>query len=100
MFERVELPSAHLFRWFLIPGCIGLAIAVVLTFLMSSGGLSSSVVLFLWPTSIVALIDPKTLWSQVITDIFTFGGNFLLYGLIGLSVGYSVCKIRSLIRAH
>src|SRR6202522_1165523 len=100
MFEQVELPNAHLFRWFLIPGCIGLAIAVVLTLLMSSDRLSSSVVLLLWPASIVALIDPKTVWSQVITGMFTFGANFLLYGLIGLSVGYSVYKIRSLTRTH
>jgi hypothetical protein len=100
MFEREELPNAHLFRWFLIPGCIGLAIAVVLTLLMSSDRLSSSVVLLLWPASIVALIDPKTVWSQVITGMFTFGANFLLYGLIGLSVGYSVYKIRSLTRTH
>jgi hypothetical protein len=67
---------------------------------MSSGRLSSSVVLLFWPTSIVALIDPKTVWSQVITGIFTFGGNFLLYGLIGLGIGYSVYKIRSLTRKH
>ena len=60
----------------------------------SSDRLSSSVVLLLWPASIVALIDPKTVWSQVITGMFTFGANFLLYGLIGLSVGYSVYKIR------
>jgi hypothetical protein len=66
----------------------------------SSDRLSSSVVLLLWPASIVALIDPKTVWSQVITGMFTFGANFLLYGLIGLSVGYSVYKIRSLTRTH
>jgi hypothetical protein len=96
MFEQEDLPNAHLFRWFVIPGCGGVAIAVVLTILMSQDRVSSSMVLSLWPTSIAALIDPKTIWSQVITGIFTFGGNFLIYGLIGLGVGYSVYKVRTL----
>jgi hypothetical protein len=96
MFEQEKLPNAHLFRWFVIPGCIGLAIAVALTILIPHDRVSSSMVLILWPTSIVALIDPSTLWSRVITGIFTFGGNFLLYGLIGLGVGYGVYKLRTL----
>jgi hypothetical protein len=43
----------------------------------------------------LALLDPRTVWSQVITGIFTFGGNFLLHGLIGLGVGYSVYRLRT-----
>jgi hypothetical protein len=97
MFEQEEPPNAHLFRWFVISGCIGVASAVVLTILMSQDRVSSSMILTLWPTSMVALIDPRTVWSKVITGIFTFGGNFLLYGLIGLGVGYSVGKLRTLI---
>jgi hypothetical protein len=96
MFEQGDSPDAHLFRWFLIAGCIGVAIAVVLTILSSDDRVSPWTVLFLWPTSVFALVDPRTVWSRVITGVFTFGGNFLLYALIGLVVGHSWHKLRNL----
>jgi hypothetical protein len=99
MFEREILPDVHLLRWFFIPECIGLAIATGLTVLMSYGNVPPSIVLALWPTSAAALIDPTTFWSQLATGAFTFGGNFLLYGLIGWGVGYCVFKVRTLIKA-
>jgi len=97
MFEQEELPEAHLFRWFLIPGCIGLAVAAAITVLMFCCSLPPPVALSLWPASILGLVDPTTAWSKAITGIFTLGGNFVLYGLIGVGVGYGIYKFRCLI---
>lgn len=94
MLVQEELPNAHLLRWFLITGGIGVAIALVLTVLLPSDRVPTQVALLLWPSSIVALIDPRTFWSQVMTGVLTFGGQFLLYGLVGLCFGYIIYGVR------
>lgn len=71
-------------RWFLLAGCIGVVVAVVLTLLLSHDLIPAGIAIALWPTSILGLVDPTNLRDQIITGVFTFGGNFLLYGLLGL----------------
>jgi hypothetical protein len=75
-------------RWFLIAGCIGVVVAVVLSLLLSHDLIPAAIAIALWPTSILGLVDPTNLRDQIITGVFTFGGNFLLYGLLGLLVRY------------
>jgi hypothetical protein len=75
-------------RWFLLTGCIGVVVAVVLTLLLSHDLIPAGIAIALWPTSILGLVDPTNLRDQIITGVFTFGGNFLLYGLLGLLVRY------------
>ena len=75
-------------RWFLLAGCIGVVVAVVLTLLLSHDLIPAGIAIALWPTSILGLVDPTNLRDQIITGVFTFGGNFLLYGLLGLLVRY------------
>jgi hypothetical protein len=78
--------EAHYGRWFLIAGGIGLLVAFVLTLLLRNDEIPPALAMVLWPTSILGLVDPDTLSGQIVTGCFTFGGNFLLYGLIGVSV--------------
>lgn len=74
-------------RWFLIFGCVGVLVALVLLVLASRQLVRPSVLLILWPTSIAGLADPSTTWDKILTGSFEFGGNFLLYGAIGTLVG-------------
>lgn len=69
--------------WFLISGCIGVLVALVLMALPPR----PVVLLVLWPASIAGLADPLTTWDKVLVASFEFGGNFLLYGGIGTVVG-------------
>jgi hypothetical protein len=80
--DRVASP----WRWFLIAGCIGIVLAVILSVLLSHDLVPAGLVIALWPTSILGLVDPSNLRDQVITGFFTYGGNFLLYGFLGLLI--------------
>jgi hypothetical protein len=98
MFAQEELPDAHLRRWFLVFGAIGFAVAIGLDFLVRSDRFPTQIVLTLWPTSMVALIDPKTFWSQLAVIMITFGGQFLLYGFGGFCIGFVVFSVRKFVR--
>jgi hypothetical protein len=98
MFAQEELPHAHLLRWFLIAGSIGLTAAIALTFLMRSDRFPTQIVLFLWPTSMVALIDPRTFGSQLAVALITYCGQFVLYGFVGLSISFAIFSLGEFIR--
>jgi hypothetical protein len=71
-------------RWFLVSGSIGLFVALILS---AVPVVSPVVLLVLWPSSIAGLVDPSRLWDQVIVAAVQFGGNFIIYGLIGAFIG-------------
>jgi hypothetical protein len=52
-----------------------------------------AIAIVLWPTSILGLVDPVAFTDQIITGLFTFGGKFLLYGLVGAAVRYMGRKL-------
>jgi hypothetical protein len=85
-------PEAHLFRWFASGGAIGLLIAFALAILIGHVSVPLSVVLWLWPTSMAALVDPTSL------GLFTYGGNFLVYGLIAVAFGSLIAWLRGSLR--
>jgi hypothetical protein len=71
-------------RWFLISGCFGVLVALVLMVLPH---VNPHVLLVLWPASIAGLADPSTVWDKIMVASFEFGGNFVLYGAVGTLVG-------------
>ena len=73
--------------WFLVSGCIGIIVALVLALVASNRSLSPGLLLTLWPASIVGLSDPSTLTAKILIGVYEFGGNFLLYGVIGTGLG-------------
>ena len=79
--------SRALKPWFLISGCIGIIVALVLATIASNRSLNPTLLLTLWPPSIVGLADPTTLSAKILIGTFEFGGNFLLYGVIGTGLG-------------
>lgn len=87
-------------RWFLIAGCIGVVLAVALSLLLTHDLVPTGVVIALWPTSILGLVDPSNLRDQIITGIFTYGGNFLLYGLLGLVLRYLGSRLHLFRSSH
>jgi len=75
--------------WFLVSGCIGIIVALVLALVASNRSLSPGLLLTLWPASIVGLSDPSTLTAKILIGVYEFGGNFLLYGIVGTGLGFA-----------
>ena len=73
--------------WFLVSGCIGIIVALALAGMASYRSLNPKLLMTLWPPSIVGLADPTTLSGKVLIGVFEFGGNFLLYGVVGTGLG-------------
>jgi len=82
--------SRGLKAWFLVSGCIGIIVALVLTAIASNRALNPMLLLTLWPPSIVGLSDPTTLSAKILIGAFEFGGNFLLYGVAGTVLGFAL----------
>ena len=70
-------------RWFLVSGCLGVLVALTLMATTARHVVGPTVLLVLWPASIAGIVDPSTLSDKILVAMFEFGGNFLLYGLIG-----------------
>ncbi len=86
--DTVAFPrDAHLKRWFLVAGAVGVAMAVLLAVGLRYDFVSSGVVITLWPAAMVQLIDPKTIGSKIAVGLIAYGSNFLLYGLAGIGIG-------------
>lgn len=78
-------------RWFLVAGGIGVAVAIVLTIWSSHGVVRPAVLLTLWPTSIVGMANTepfKLTMAELLILTVMYGGNFLLYGVVGAIAGY------------
>jgi hypothetical protein len=72
---------------FLYSGCVGVLVALVLTAIGTSRIVSPAVLLVLWPPSIAGITDPTTISDKIVVGVFEFGGNFILYGVIGTLIG-------------
>jgi len=66
-------------RWFVLGGCLGILVAVLM---MIGQPRSSSLVLVLWPTSIVGIVDPRTFSDKLLIGSVELTGNFIVYGVI------------------
>lgn len=73
--------------WFGYSGCVGIIVALVLMALGTSRMVSTTVLLVLWPSSIAGIVDPTTISDKIVVGFFEFGGNFILYGVIGILIG-------------
>ena len=65
MFEQEQKPEAHLLRWFLTAGLMGIVVATVLTILSIYDAVPTPLLLTLWPSSILGLVDPHTLAEEL-----------------------------------
>jgi hypothetical protein len=54
---------------------------------IGSSHVNPAVILVFWPSSIVGLSDPSALSDKLIVAISEFGGDFLLYGVVGALIG-------------
>jgi hypothetical protein len=73
--------------WFLCSGCVGVLVALVLAAIGTKRIVSPTVLLVLWPPSLAGIADPSTTSDRIIIGLFEFGGNFVLYGLVGMLIG-------------
>jgi hypothetical protein len=88
--KPIAAKAAGLKRWFFISGCVGVLVALGLATAASHYELSPTLLLALWPFSIIGLAEPSTLSDKIFVTIFEFGGNFILYALLGTIVGGAV----------
>jgi hypothetical protein len=80
--------SKRLVLWFVISGGVGVLIAVALAVLASYRDVNPYILLLLWPpSSVVGLVDPSSPSDKIIVGVVEFGGNFIIYGVIGLFLG-------------
>jgi hypothetical protein len=86
--------QGSLFYWFLAFGVLGLAVALFLLYALSHELVVADYAIIFWPTSMVLLAANDSYWTKVLTIGFAFGGNFILYGLIGIIVGFFVNRFR------
>ena len=94
MFEQEPRPEAYLSRWFVASGFVGMVTAGTLTILLAHDRVSTGLAIGLWPSSICAIGDPETFIEKLFTAIFTFGGQFVLYGFVGWLIGYVAFLVR------
>jgi hypothetical protein len=73
--------------WFLGFGCLGVIIALTLTAMSTRDIIKPRVLLVLWPPALAGLANPSTLSDKILVALFEFGGNFILYGVVGALVG-------------
>jgi hypothetical protein len=76
--------------WFVISGVVGILIAVALDALAKYRDVNPYVLLLLWPPLSVGLVDPASPSDKIIVSVVEFGGNFIIYGVIGLFLGMVV----------
>ena len=79
--------AKRLVLWFAISGVVGILAAVALAVLASYRDVNPYILLLLWPPSSVGLVDPSSPSDKIIVGVVEFGGNFIIYGFIGLFVG-------------
>ena len=83
----MRITTKGLWRWFLVSGCVGMLVAFVLLAMTARHIVNPTVLLVLWPSSIAGIADPSSVSDKVLVAAFEFGGNFLLYGIIGALIG-------------
>jgi hypothetical protein len=81
---------AGLKGWFLISGCVGVLVAAALGTIASHWVLNPKLLFALWPSSIIGLADPSALSDKILFAVVEFGGNFLLYGILGTGLGFAI----------
>jgi hypothetical protein len=79
----------------LLCGSVGLAVAIVLN-IISSSELSTSTLFILWPSSIFGFgfNGPSLSLLGLIIAAIEYGGNFVLYGLVGFLLSASYVWLR------
>ena len=85
--------DAHLRRWFVASGAVGVLIALLLAAGLHYDAVSSGVVVTLWPAAMVQLIDPKAIGSKIAVGLIAYGSNFIIYGLIGAVIGFTAKRL-------
>lgn len=79
--------AKRLVLWFVISGVIGILIAVGLAVLTNYRDVNPYILLLLWPPAFLGLAGPSSPSDKIIVSVVEFGGNFIIYGVIGLFVG-------------
>ena len=81
-------------RWFLVFGIVGLVVAFIMLYALSHELVVGDLALIFWPTSMVLLSGSDDFWPKAITTALAFGGNFVLYGFVGLLIGAIAKRLR------
>jgi len=86
-------PEARLGRWFTLGGLTGVCVGLLL-FIPPLFQMLGDAVLYVFPSSIMGLAEPKT-WKEITLLLsMEFTSQFLLYGVIALSMGTLIYAVR------
>ena len=82
-------------RWFLIFGCIGILVAVILgTSSAIDNFISPAVRLVLWPSAFAGMANPSDFPEKFMVVAILYGGNFVLYGVVGIALRLFVGRVK------
>jgi predicted cobalt transporter CbtA len=85
----------RLLRWFLIFGCIGILVAVILgTSSAIDNFISPAVRLVLWPSAFAGMANPSDLPEKFMVVAIVYGGNFVVYGVVGTAIGLFLGRVK------
>jgi hypothetical protein len=79
--------TKRLALWFVISGAVGILIALALAVIASHRDVNPYILLLLWPPSSLGSADLSSPSDKIIFGVVEFGGNFIIYGVIGIFLG-------------
>lgn len=94
--DTTPVQEARLGRWFAFGGLIGVGFGVMILFIPHLADSLGNGVLLLFPSSILGIADPRTTRDIAITASMEFSFQFILYGMIGLLLGFCIHAARKL----
>jgi hypothetical protein len=88
-------PTHHL-RWFLVGGGIGFLTAIFCATNLGQHVLPEKLWMSLWPMGIALMAVDNASWGTLIFALLlTYGGNFVLYGIVALLISLATDFIQS-----
>jgi hypothetical protein len=94
--DTTPLQEARLGRWFVFGGLVGFAVGLMILFIPHLADSLGNGVLVAFPSSILGIGDPRTAKDVAITALMEFSFQFILYGTVGLLLGFCIHLARKL----
>ena len=94
--DTTPVQGARLGRWFVFGGLVGVGAGLMILLIPHLADSLGNGVLVLFPSSILGIGDPHTKQEIAITASMEFSFQFILYGTVGLLLGFCIHAARKL----
>lgn len=94
--DTTPLQEPRLGRWFTFGGLAGIGVGLMILFVPHLPDALGNAMLVLFPSSILGIGDPRTTQDIAITASMEFIFQFILYGMVGVVLGFCAHLLRKL----